>query len=218
MFGEKDWKIRSPVEPHYNTWGVKSSTGVWYLCPEVTIDSSSFLELNGWIADSFMILLTEASTLMRPWLVSFSTISDPTIDPISLEWRVGDSLDDYLSRVRGTILNYPAPIYSLEALVDLFAYCCTADSPQRPICNWIRLHDKLHIWSGSNGGERVICFEVNHSLFCPSSEFNEDNRELHLLNQPLLEQTLRRWEQRFGPICDVEGLLGVYEYGFDKQE
>jgi len=59
-----------------------------------------------------------------------------------------------------------------------------------------------------------LCFDVDHTLFCALSKDNEDNQALYLLNQPLLENALRRWEERVGPICDFSGLSGIYRYGF----
>jgi hypothetical protein len=34
------------------------------------------------------------------------------------------------------------------------------------------------------------------------------------VNQPRLEQALRAWDATCGPIVEVEGMPGVYRYGF----
>ncbi|WP_254010755.1 hypothetical protein [Limnofasciculus baicalensis] len=40
------------------------------------------------------------------------------------------------------------------------------------------------------------------------------DNELQLLNQPLLEKALKRWEEYFGSITEVDGIPGIYKYGF----
>ena len=60
-----------------------------------------------------------------------------------------------------------------------------------------------------------ILFSMNHTLFYSFSyQGGVDNTELFELNQPLLEKALRNWEQKFNSSIDVEGLPGIYKYGF----
>ena len=52
-------------------------------------------------------------------------------------------------------------------------------------------------------------------LFYPESwNHHEDNTELSNLNQPLLEEALRNWEQKFDAEIDPDGLNGIYKYGY----
>ena len=135
-----------------------------------------------------------------------------------LEWKPGDSYGEYIEKVLKAIQEYPAAIEELEMKVDLFVFVRTQASPNQPIQAWVRNLGVLVIRGGLEYGEPYLYFDMDHTLFCPSSFYGEDNSELYGLNQPLLENALRRWEDSLGSICEVEGLPGIYEYGFKPEE
>ena len=63
--------------------------------------------------------------------------------------------------------------------------------------------------------ENYVYFDISHMLFYPDSwNYKEDNTELANLNQPLLEEALRNWEQKFDAEIDPDGLNGIYKYGY----
>ena len=107
-----------------------------------------------------------------------------------------------------------AQIYSLKVQLDLFVYVRTSLFPDKPVRTWISSPSEFVFWGASETSKPYICFEIGHTLFCPHSPEGDDNSELYALNQPLLEQALRSWEARFDPIDDVDGLPGIYQYGY----
>ncbi len=63
--------------------------------------------------------------------------------------------------------------------------------------------------------ENYVYFDISHMLFYPESwNHHEDNTELSNLNQLLLEEVLRNWEQKLGAEIDPDGLNGIYRYGY----
>lgn len=116
------------------------------------------------------------------------------------------------------VREYPVPLDTLNIEVDLFVYVRTQESPERPIRAWVRLpRNEFIILGGPENQQPYLRFETGYTLFRPLSKDYEDNSELYSLNQPLLENALRRWEQRFGAICEVDGIPGIYEYGFKPE-
>jgi hypothetical protein len=76
----------------------------------------------------------------------------------------------------------------------------------------------LAFWGGPENPQPYFCLEVDHTLFHPGVDEGDGNTQLHTLNQPLLEQTLRSWEERLGTIRDVEGLTGIFRYGYVREQ
>jgi hypothetical protein len=138
---------------------------------------------------------------------------------VVLEWQPGNSYEEYIEQVLKAIREYPAAIEEVAMQVDLFVYVRTQESPNLPVQALVRGLGELLICGGLEYGEPDFCFSVDHTLFYPFSYHNSaNNSELYSLNQPLLENALRRWEERFGSISEVEGLQGIYEYGFKQEE
>lgn len=202
------------IEPLYDTWGGKKYAGSWCIAPSFDFTSLSTQEVNAWFATSVSKTLDAFSHLVRAWRVDFNTIYRDDVSGIRIEWRLGDSYDLYVENVRRAIQEYLAPIYLIEICVDLFAYVRTKDSPDIPIRAWVRLPSDFRIWGGPENTEPYLCFNVAHTLFRSRSKDAQDNGELHALNQPLLEKALRQWEEYFDSVIEVDGLSGIYQYGF----
>ena len=67
--------------------------------------------------------------------------------------------------------------------------------------------------------ENYVYFDISHMLFYPDSwNYQEDNTELANLNQPLLEEALRKWEKKFDAEIEADGLPGIYKYGYLPQD
>ena len=79
---------------------------------------------------------------------------------------------------------------------------------------WLRLPTELELRSPGADGTSYAHLTFDHTLFRIESADGIDNGELHALNAPVLESALRRWEQRLGPITEVDGLIGISRYGF----
>lgn len=203
-----------PVEPLFDTWGPKTSAGYWCVTPSPDSASPSAREINARIETSMTDTLNACSNLMRAWQIGFGTIAEQGAAPVALEWDLKEPYATFLDTARRAIREYPAPIYSVEVLVDVFAYFRTPRSPEQPVRAWARLHDQFRIWGGPGAEDRCLCFNLGHTLFRPSSQDGVDNTRLYLLNHPLLETALRRWEERVGPITEFDGLSGIYAYGF----
>jgi hypothetical protein len=147
-----------------------------------------------------------------------------------LEWIPEESYDQYVERILLNIRAFEEPIYELSIDIDLFVYVRTQESPKQPIQSWVRiLHSEFSICARLNDKDAGLWFRICHTLFGPGNkeygpitgpypeeEFEEplDNNELQLLNQPLLEKALKRWEEYFGSITEVDGIPGIYKYGF----
>jgi len=207
----------SPVEPIYDTWELKKDAGTWCIVPVFDFLSLSTSDVNAWSARVVTGTLEAFGGLARAWWVEFDTSYREIIEGVRLEWKPGKSYEKYTQDVLRAIQEFPASIYRLKMGVDLYVYIRTEQSPDTPVRAWVRHLGYFVFWGGPEVKEPYLCFEINHTLFSPESMYGDDNRELYLLNQPLLEQALREWERRVGSIRDVEGISGIYEYGFSTE-
>ncbi|MEH2243025.1 hypothetical protein [Nostoc sp.] len=212
-------KTVPPIEPLNDTWGGKKDAGSWGVTPSFDFTNLSIQSVNTWYVNSLMETLNAFSDLARVWSVFFYPSPESEIKRVVLEWKPGDSYEKYLKKVLEAIGEYSAAIEGLEMEVDLLVFVRTQESPNQPVRAWVRNLGNLVIWGGLEYGRPYLFFSINHTLFYSFSyPLGEDNSELYSLNQPLLENALRRWEERFGPISEVEGLKGIYEYGFLPEE
>lgn len=207
-----------PVEPVYDTWELKKDAGAWCIAPAFDFLSLTTREVNAWFAGVVTGMLEAFGGLVRAWRVDFNTSYREDIEGVRLEWQPGNSYQAYIADVLKTIKAFPAPIDTINIEIDLCVYVRTEQSPHKPVRAWVRLPSDFAIWGGPENKKPYLCFEIDHTLFRPESLYGDnDNRELYLLNQPVLEQALRKWERRFGTIRDVEGMSGIYEYGFSTE-
>lgn len=212
-------KTLAPIKPLLDTWGWKQETGSWCIAPCLDLSCFSTQEFNAWFATTIVKTLDAFSELARAWRVFFGTIYRDDVEGVKLEWELGDSHENYIETVLKAIRDYPAPIFELALEVDLFVFVRTQESPKLPIRAWVRLpRNEIFIVGAAGGREPYLCFETGYTLFRSLSRDYEDNTQLYSLNQPLLENALRRWEEHFGSICEVDGIEGIYEYGFLPEE
>ncbi|MEH2068046.1 MAG: hypothetical protein V7K47_07750 [Nostoc sp.] len=213
-------KTADPIVPLYDTWGGKKSAGRWCIVLPFDFTSLSTQFVNAWYIDSTIGTIDAYDELARVWKAFFSPSSESDIKGVVLEWQPGNSYEEYIEHVLKAIREYPAAIEELVMQVDLLlVFVRIEECPHQPIRAWVRFLGELLICGGLEYGEPDFCFSVDHTLFYPFSYHNgANNSELYSLNQPLLENTLRRWEERFSSISEVEGLKGIFEYGFKPKE
>lgn len=207
-----------PIEPLFDTWGIRKYSGAWVIEPPIDFTSLSVREVNTWYIDTMMGMLAAFSELARVWKVFFSPSNESEVDGIVLRWQPENPYEDYIKIIIDAIQKYPTAVEELRMQVDLLVFVRTEESPNQPIPGWVRELGELVIRGGPEFGEPYLCFSIEHTLFRAFSYYGKDNRELFSLNQPLLENALRRLEKCFGEICEVEGLPGIYEYGFLPDE
>ncbi|HAZ43755.1 MAG TPA: hypothetical protein DDW76_27680 [Cyanobacteria bacterium UBA11369] len=221
-----------PIKPLYDTWTWNQDAGSWLIDCYLEQAFHSTQEINQWYATSMTKTLEAFSHLARAWQVSFGASYEyqDRIKGCLLKWSPKESNQNYVENILQTIREFPAPIYELSIDVDLFVYIRTEKSPKQPIQAWVRIpHSEFNISARLDDVEALLWFSICHTLFEPGSkeyspitgpypeeEFEGplDNNELQLLNQPLLEKVLRRWEEYFGEITEVDGIPGIYKYGF----
>ena len=202
------------IEPLIDTWRILSNVGTWY----ITLDNLDFThlsyqEINEWYYKTVTNTLEAFSEFGRVWKVFLSPSNREKFKGIVLEWQLEESYQVYVEKVLRAIKTFPDIICTLEISIDLLVFVRTKQSPNKPIRAWIRNLGSFSFCGGLIHGKPFLYFDIEHTLFCLSTYYDE-NVELYSLNQPLLENTLRSWEQKIGKINEVEGIEGIYEYGF----
>ncbi len=217
------------IEPLRDTWSWHPDLSSWGISIPCDFKDWFAPEINAWCGTSLSKTLEVFSNLIRIRRTTIVPIYSSNTQPIEIEWHLGESYSNYVEVVLKAIQEYSAPIYRITADIDLFVYVRTELSVDKPIRVWVSLsHNELTIWAPDNG-EAGLYLTIGYTLFGPGNkeygpitgpypeeEFEEplDNNELQLLNQPLLEKALKRWEEYFGSITEVDGIPGIYKYGF----
>lgn len=212
------------VEPLCDTWGAKKSAGSWDLILEFDYNNKSVQEHNNWYAETLKKTLEAFSFLAKAYAISFGVSiynSQNKHEVISLIRQENQSYNNYIKTACEAIKQYSTDIDSISIGFDFFVYVRTEKSFSKPVRTWIREFGKSNDLGSMTMNlsvedeEAGILFSMNHTLFYPFSyQTGEDNSELFELNQPLLEEALRNWEQELEGEIEVDGLPGIYKYGF----
>ena len=204
------------VEPILDTWGSKKSAGYWGLDGNLEWRDFSVEEINAWFAQSLAKTLDAFSSLARVYKLVL-------LEQAELGANIGGSFrlesdflyEEYIESTLNKIKQYPTSIYEVQIELDMFVYVRTPTSADEPIRAWVRNLGDVSINIDREDECAGLWLNMEHTLFYPFSyQNNEDNTELFELNQPLLENALRNWEQKFNSRIDIEGLPGIYKYGF----
>ena len=208
-------KTHNLIQPLEDTWGGKGDAGNWYINLDIDLQNKSIQEINTWYKESVSKTISAFDNLVRIWKICISPCNYKLLDKVFLKWELEESHEGYLEKAMATIENFPDTICTLEISIDLLVFVRSNESPDKPVYTWIRNFGGFSFCGGSIHGKPFIYLDMEHTLFCPSSFFKEkNNSELYSLNQPLLEDALKRWEDKFKAEIEPEGLPGIYKYGF----
>lgn len=204
------------VEPLFDTWGEKKSAGYWGIDGNIEWRDFSIQEINAWFAESLTKTLDAFSSLARVYKLVLLEEAElgANIGGV-FEFKSNIPYEKYIQNVLNKIKKYPAPIYEIQIRLDMFVYARTNTSSNKPTRFWVREIGDISINIDREDECAGLWLNIENTLFYPFSYQNsEDNIELFDLNQPLLEKALRNWEQKFNSSIDVEGLPGIYKYGY----
>lgn len=208
-------KDLSVVEPVLDTWGGKESAGNWGLDGQFEWEDFSIEKINAWYAESLNKTLTAFSSLIRIYEVLLVNDSEIKRD-IGSVFKLEDntSYNRYIENILKKIRKHPLSIYEIWIKVDMFVYVRTKTSSE-PSRFWIRDLGQFCISVDREDEYSYLYLDMENTLFYPMDyRFDKNNIELFNLNQPLLEEALRNWEQKFDAEIEPEGLPRIYKYGF----
>lgn len=203
------------AEPVYDTWQFLKDAATWRVAPGPAHTGLPGERINAWYADVLSGSLEAFGGLARVRRFELSPVASPDSEESRPDGiRAVDFHGRLLDRIRGA----ESALAAVRIWLDLHVWARTVESPGAARHLWITPPETtLYLLGGPDDAEPGASFQVNHSLFCfRHPGWGVHNRELFEKNEPLLSQTLREWERRFGPI-EVEGRLlgyGLYEHGF----
>ena len=210
-------------KPLLNTWDYKQDAGDWdiqlgseFICNSEEQQKKSYIKAVKMTLDTFY-------NFARAYQISIISVpnSSSKLGRISVQWQQEEEYKKYIERTLIRINNYPDKIYEVEIKVDLNVFIYTEKNPKELIQAWVRHFDEslemgeFSIDIQTEENDPSVRFFIEHTLFYPFSyQNNEDNTKLFKLNQPLLEEALKNWEQKFDAEIEADGLTGVYKYGY----
>jgi hypothetical protein len=202
-----------------DTWEIREDTATWYINLPLDFTILSYQEINVWYEKTVVETLNSFSELARVWHVAFRASPEEEVKSIELEWQLEVPYEQYCKSLLKAIREFSSRISTLEMQVDFNVFTNTLEFPNQATKNWVRYLGKFSFCGGKIHSHPFVYLDLNNTLFCPSSIYEQNNSELYSLNQPMLEQALKNWEKKIGKIDDIEGIEGIYEYGFkpDKE-
>jgi hypothetical protein len=211
------------IQPLLDTWEARKDNASWTLSLTTSQEGLSAAEGNAWFADALRGTFAVFDGLARPVslvLEGPGILQAPGFPGLHLP-RGDDRTADFLDQAEATIRTVPHAANYMRVAVELCAWVRTEASPHTPIRAWIRPPPTQFVWFGGPEEDHdAIVLSMSHTLFSPTigSRINV-NRELHLLNQPLLERALHVWHERFGGEIELDGRdANRYAYGFLSEE
>jgi hypothetical protein len=205
----------TPVKPLYDTWKWQQDIGAWLVSLPDNLHAYSLKQRNQLFAEQLHGSLASFAQWQRVRKVKiYGNYPDTRSGGFKeeLEWAAKISNKDFMDSVLQRSQDCPALISQIEVEVDVLVYTRTPQYPNQPVRAWIR--DCASFRISNSGSQGYVSFEVFVTLFCRHSPFLDDNEELYNLNQPILSESLKAWEQQFGEINADDGLYGMYPHGF----
>ena len=198
-----------------DTWGHVGYNNEWVIVSSVDLTSATIQEINSWYIDTVQKTLACFSTFARPWKIVIIPHYESEGKLVSIRWQENTTQVDFINEVINCVQNYSFLIQELEIKVDLNVFVKTLNSSDILQKNWIRCGDEIVICGELKDIDCYMYLSLKHTLFdSDTCELEKDNNELHFLNQPLLEQSLKFWEYQFGSITEFDGYGSIYKYGF----
>ncbi|OUC13854.1 MAG: hypothetical protein B0A82_15210 [Alkalinema sp. CACIAM 70d] len=230
----------NPIKPLCDTWRWHQELGGWII--SLVFDEGDAAVMNcfqGWeksrmiqAVQSFHQQFPEAQNLINQWFVSQLKKTLNSFDQwmrvwkveivgqnlssgkravkLCLEWNPKQQYQDFMAKVLQQVQTYSGAVSVITIYTDMLVYTRTEDSPHQVVHGWIRGYAKFRI----SPLEKYRVLHIYCTLFCRNSPELEDNQELFHLNQPILSESLKAWEQEFGEINADDGLYGMYRHGF----
>lgn len=194
----------------YDTWDIRDDVAIWYISSPANLKQMSNEEINNWYVDTTKKILNSSSNFARAWKFYFRADPEQSDVSIEIEWESETLYEQYCNKVINLVENFPYAISRLLIEVDLCVFVKTSDSSEI-VKGWIRNLGKFEISQTQLSSEPYVYLDIRATLFCC---MYDNHKKLYLLNKPLLENTLHNLEQAIGKIDEVEGIEGIYEYGF----
>ncbi len=91
-------KKTGPIEPLNDTWGMRVSDNYWTINSPFDFTSISTQHVNAWFAKTVVEKLKSFFDLARLWEVSFGSLYRDDVEPAQLEWKSGDSYEEYIEK------------------------------------------------------------------------------------------------------------------------
>jgi len=208
------------IQPIPLTWEYPSSAAdFWAINAPINLKSASTSEINEWVVETFSKILEAFSHFARAWEVAFqpSPFTNNEGNIVVFKYFIGSPYRDYIAQVLQAMREYEKPIWRVSAEVDLFVYVYTKQEQRTPEQGWVRHLADFRIDPDVEYESPSLSFGLNHAALFQAFSHNyqaSNSRQLHSLNQPLLEKALHQWEQSVGEIAEFSGPLGCYKYGF----
>ena len=122
-------------------------------------------------------------------------------------------LDDFMLLLK----KVKEPLWTARLNLNVIGFLRTAHDPDKPVRLQIQEPTSFIVWGGPDetGFQN---FSIGYNLFS-TTNLGGEHMELWSMNQPLLEKSLRKWEDQTGrmiEVVDSNAGLPMQQYGFSQ--
>ena len=183
------------------TWGFHSNMNFTKMRPE---------ETNVWFFEQVFNFLRAFFGLVLPDSIEIITYNATQ----RIEKKNLDQMT-FLDELMLIMKKLKEHMWTLRLNLNVIGLLRTAFDPDNPVRLQIQEPTSLIIWGGPDetGFQN---FSISYTLFSTLT-LKEDHMNLWSMNQPLLEKSLRKWEEQTGHLIEVMDSTGgapVSQYGF----
>ncbi len=186
--------------------------GAWGFNANMNFARMSSEETNVWFFEQVFNFLRSFFGLVSPDNIEVITYNATQhIQKQNLQQQ------SFLDELMLIMKNLTEPIWCLRLNLNIVGFLRTKNIPDSPVRIQIQEPCTFLIWGGPDE-TGFQSFSITYSLFSTTVLEGED-QQLWSINQPILEKTLRKWEDQTGHIIDVvesNNDLPVFRHGFQE--
>lgn len=190
--------------PLYDTWRRWKYAGSWTWVPAPPTIVQGVGMMNAWSARFIHTVFEALGTAARARSARLDGAPGETLGVPVLE-------NPMVTEIADTIEAQRQVVQTLDIELDLRVwYRATPGAPAA--LAWLERGAMLWV---SLGDAPSIALTVDHTLFIDGKLTGDSNRDLFLMNQPILVGMIAALSSCFGPVAEFEGLPSVTAAGYE---
>jgi hypothetical protein len=195
------------------TWQINADAGTWSIEPIQGRPNN----LNN--KERYISIIKNTWLSFKEWIqvVEFTIVGNYKETDSFQKFSYNEfKSEEFISFLETKVQDFQYDISHIELKVALWVFILDEEGNVCKERQWVYLKDEFDCYAGKEDSSAYINFNLNHTLFHYGYKY--DNSELFSLNKAFLEASLQEWERCLGQISEIQGLNGIYKYGYTPTE
>lgn len=195
------------------TWQINADAGTWSIDPI----QKGINNLD--IKKRYVSIIKNTWASFKDWIrvVEFTIVGNYK-ETDSFQQFSSDEFtaEEFIAFLETKVQNFQYDISHIELKIALWVFILDEKGNVCKERQWVYLKDEFDCYAGKEDVLAYINFNLNHTLFHYGYKY--DNTKLFSKNKAFLEASLQEWERCLGQISEVQGLGGIYKYGYNPTQ